>query len=452
MPLSTAQLKSRRIRFSAALLLLAGLLGIAAAAWVQFASLAELRATLDLRAEARDARRLAGEALSLLKDVETGQRGYLLSRREAFLDAYQAGLDAMPEALGSLGEALQPLPLTGWSWQEVKALYAHRAQLARRNVELTRHGHADQATQTARIEEGKRAMDALRDHFAALDEHLVALVALRNQEAQRLLQRTYRLMGLLSALGGLMILAAGWLLWREQRRREAAEAALAAANAGLEDEVADRTAQLQAARLKLEGYARQLDQGVEAERRRLAREVHDRLGQSFTAMKLGLARLAGAEPAARDELERLMDEGIDTARRIAFDLRPAMLEDLGLGLTLEQYARVFCAPSGLTVEVALTDAERLTLEQTLQLYRIAQEALTNVLRHAGAQRVRIRGAVEGHRYLLEIADDGLGINAPPGLGLAGMSERARLAGGALDLGTGELGGARLRVTLPLEMP
>jgi PAS domain S-box-containing protein len=216
---------------------------------------------------------------------------------------------------------------------------------------------------------------------------------------------------------------------------------------------------LRQARDDLRAFARRLDRDIEQERRRLAREVHDQLGQLFTALKILVTRLAGrsAEPSAIEaglrETSQLLDEGVQISRRLAAELRPAVLDDLGLTAAVEVLAQGFAAKTGLACQVSMTEDPRLDAAASLQLYRLIQEALTNVARHAGAHRVEIRGAPQDGRYLLSVDDDGRGLAAPPpqgSFGLTSMTERAELIGAAFQLLPSPLGGVRVEVTLPLQ--
>ena len=212
--------------------------------------------------------------------------------------------------------------------------------------------------------------------------------------------------------------------------------------------------QRQRADQALRAFARKLDQDIEAERKRLSREVHDQIGQIYTALKLKLLACRPGTvivPSMLAGLDELLDEGIQVARRISADLRPAMLDDLGLGPALEQYACQLGARMGLAVEVALAPDPRLGPAQATQLFRIAQEAITNVIRHAEAHRVRLRGWTGDGHYTLLLEDDGKGMDpaAAEGLGLLGMRERADLVGATLRLGRSELGGTSITLSLPL---
>lgn len=313
------------------------------------------------------------------------------------------------------------------------------------------------------VESGKHAMDALRLRFLALDGLLQTEIERADARLQQVM-RWARILALgMTSLGAGMLLLAFLLLRREQQRRVEAELALLHANAELEARVRLRTQDLQQARSELARFAADLDRHIEAERGRLAREVHDQLGQVFTSLKLGLGRsLTDAQAAAKQSARnlQLLDQGIATARRIAAELRPPLLDDFGLAAALAQHARQFSDTSGLSCEVQIEHADRLTRQQALQLFRITQEALTNVARHAQAQHVWIEGNSIGDHYLLAIEDDGRGlVRSPEGprsvpavagsMGLLNMRERAALAGGRLGLEQGRNGGLRIEVRLPL---
>lgn len=247
----------------------------------------------------------------------------------------------------------------------------------------------------------------------------------------------------------LMLLGSAYgLLWAQSQRRQRAERALRDSHGQLEEQIRARTSQLEHSREELRALAANIDESIEAERRRLAREVHDQLGQTLTALKLHLRPRLADNPALRP-YDRLIDEAIATARRIAADLRPPLLDDLGLAAALGQLAQ----QAGLVPSVRVEDEDALTPRQAEQLFRIAQEAVTNVLRHARAERIWIEGGAAGQQYLLAVEDDGVGFDSRAvrqgALGLVGMRERARLAGGECRWATRRRGGTRVEIRLPL---
>lgn len=212
-------------------------------------------------------------------------------------------------------------------------------------------------------------------------------------------------------------------------------------------------------------------QGVrEEEKARIARDLHDELGQLVTGLKMDLRwieRRVGELPpsdAAHALLDRavaaseLADQTVATVQRLASDLRPGALDRLGLGAALRQEGRAFEARTGVRCEVVLDDAlPPLSDDLATALYRIAQEAMTNVARHADAARVRIQlGRAEGERAVrLRVEDDGRGIAPadaarPDALGLLGMRERAAALGGLVRVEGGAERGTRVVAELPLD--
>ncbi|MFE4537169.1 HAMP domain-containing sensor histidine kinase [Streptomyces scopuliridis] len=199
----------------------------------------------------------------------------------------------------------------------------------------------------------------------------------------------------------------------------------------------------------------------EAERRRIAQELHDEIGQTLTAVLLELKRVADRAPEPlRDELRHVQEttrDSLDEIRRIARRLRPGVLEELGLISALKALTSEITTHSGLSVRCGFDSAlPRLGEDVELVLYRVAQEGLTNIVRHADARQValtlrRTTGGVE-----LRLTDDGRGIGtATEGAGIRGMRERALLIGAELSVGRGRArsggtgGGTDVRLRVPI---
>ena len=192
----------------------------------------------------------------------------------------------------------------------------------------------------------------------------------------------------------------------------------------------------------------------EAERRRVARELHDEVGQSLTAVLLQLKRAADhAPPGLGEELRQVQETtraGLEEIRRIARRLRPGVLDELGLASALKALANEY-GGSGLSVQHSpAADLPELDQETELVIYRVAQEGLTNTARHAGARRAELalRRAPGGVELL--VRDDGRGTGAAPeGAGIRGMRERALLVGARLTVGRAAGGGTEVRLTVPV---
>ncbi|HSJ16302.1 MAG TPA: histidine kinase [Longimicrobiales bacterium] len=199
----------------------------------------------------------------------------------------------------------------------------------------------------------------------------------------------------------------------------------------------------------------------EEERKRIARELHDGIAQSLAALRIRLrvARGVGDDATRRELLGQIsadMGEAMEELRRIARGLRPPALDMLGLGPAIESHARNIAAASGMTMELQLQDiGHPLTSEAELALYRVVQEALSNIARHSGAGSFRVcLGAANNHVFA-SVEDDGRGFSVAEamsdngGLGLFGMQERAAYVGGTVEIASEPGAGARVHVMVPV---
>jgi signal transduction histidine kinase len=230
------------------------------------------------------------------------------------------------------------------------------------------------------------------------------------------------------------------------------EEALQKSRQELESQVEQRTATLRQLSAHLMGVQ-------DGERRKIARELHDSVGQYLVALKMNLARIT-SEPA--DEVarivwdsEQLVEECLSETRTISHLLHPPLLDESGLRYAAEWYVEGFAKRSGIGVSLQVDKSlERLPQEVETTLFRVLQEALTNVLRHSGSDRVDIAIEVEGEHVLAMIRDYGCGFSAAPdhqisrGVGLTGLRERVASLGGSLEFGSADPG-ALVKVTLPL---
>jgi two-component system, NarL family, sensor histidine kinase DevS len=223
-----------------------------------------------------------------------------------------------------------------------------------------------------------------------------------------------------------------------------------AARAAVAVDLADRVAR---------DSLRRVVEGQELERRRLARELHDETGQALTSILLGLKRVEEAKTredsrAAAGELREEIVKTLQAVRRLAVELRPKALDDFGLVPALERLAEAFGDSSGIEIDVeANLDESRLPAEVETALYRIAQEALTNVAKHAGAGHVSVVVTRRHGSVTVVVEDDGRGFGATGGdsggLGLVGMKERVGLLGGRLAIESTEGAGTTIVAEVPL---
>jgi two-component system sensor histidine kinase UhpB len=205
--------------------------------------------------------------------------------------------------------------------------------------------------------------------------------------------------------------------------------------------------------------ARQALRVLEGERSRIARELHDEVGQTLTGVMLQVEGLAARIPddlnEQLDELRETARRGTEDVRRIARRLRPESLEDLGLQSALAALATAFGEQAGIRVDRRLEAGLPLNEEQELVIYRVAQEALTNVARHAGAKRVELRLERVGDRIRLTVRDDGRGITTSArnsSHGIRGMRERAMLIGADIEIDGSAGRGTTITLSIPVPAP
>lgn len=219
--------------------------------------------------------------------------------------------------------------------------------------------------------------------------------------------------------------------------------------------------ELARSRRRLRQLAARLEEVREQDRKLIAREIHDELGQGLTALRMDLSWIAGRLPAKPTRLGAkaramvgVVDQTIEAVRRIATQLRPPILDDLGLVAAIEWQAGETAARTGIRCALDLPAEVQLDDTRATTVFRILQEALTNVVRHAGADAVQVTLRATSDELVLEVKDDGCGITAAQlsdqrALGLLGMRERAEAAGGLLEVFAGPTAGTTVALRVPL---
>jgi PAS domain S-box-containing protein len=219
--------------------------------------------------------------------------------------------------------------------------------------------------------------------------------------------------------------------------------------------------ELRQSRGQLAELSSHLQIAKEEERERIARDIHDELGGLLVALKFEVSLLAnktGAEPDAirkrADSMGKLVDDAIGTVGRIARELRPGILKEFGLAPAVESHAEDFAGRTGLKCDLLCIDHDIEPDEETaIALFRVFQEALTNVSKHAQAHRIEVRLTQEDDDIVLEIADDGRGLapadlSKPKSFGLRGIRERVAHLNGRFEASAREGGGTRLLLRVP----
>jgi signal transduction histidine kinase len=408
--------------------------------------------TLDRLGQMATARTHLQSLLRRTVDAESGQRGFLLTGRDQYLEPYSAALDEINTSLAFLDKYYADDPaLKAASGQLDKLVLAKLSELAT-VVRLYREGRHEQWRELLLLDIGREKMAEIR----IACERLLAIESTRVEAGRKAVYHTL----LLHRIGVAAMCAASLLalfMYLRQTRaldeqRDERQFEVQSQRDELEREVKRRTGQLTE-------LAQHLQTAREDERSRLARELHDELGALLTAAKLDAARIKSRlGTTSPDALERLahlsetLNSGIALKRRIIEDLRPSSLSNFGLVPALEILARDFGERSQIQVEcrlepVSLKPADELTA------FRLVQEAFTNIAKHAEASRVELLLDEHGGEVSVAVHDNGVGF--VPGErhasahGLLGMRYRVEASGGQLIIVSAPGQGTRVSARLPV---
>lgn len=424
--------------------------------WNLYAALRRVGEVVEERAAARAARLQLGQEAALVSDMEEGGRSYIFTGDADYLSRYQLAREALVAQSARMEAGLAAEPAMQSAWAELSAMIRQRLDGLEQGIARRAKRNEWTADDLALIEEGRRTMRIVQTRFEAIDSRLAGQVGHLTQVLGQAQQRADRWFWGANGLSLLFLSLAGYFLWREHRMRIRLEIRLRSANRELESSVAARTAELASAHDRIARFAAEQDRTIESERQRVARDVHDHLGQVFTAIKLIFQSIppSAFPPGLAASLSEALETGIASARKITAELHPPLLDDLGLQAALEHFAGETERVSGVSCAVTLHDERSLSPRLSLATYRIVQEAVSNVLRHAKAAHIEIEGERVLQRYRLRVADDGIGFDPaavrPDARGLANMRQRARLLGGRLAIDTGPGRGTRIVLEFPLE--
>ena len=391
------------------------------------------------------------ELLLLLVDAETSVRGYLLTQSSPYLDLFQRTQTRLAPLLEELAADYPDGDTHHGDFRTLKESVIFKLDY------LAQAAHAGKVLQTIGRGEsgtGKIAMDQIRIDITTLKGYRIADNARLEHEAAARLKNIQRVMYALAFAALVLIIGLFVVQQRQARLRVSMNKLLESENVRLESMVALRTRELN-------DLASYLTNAREAERNRLARELHDELGALLTAAKMDANWLLrslgeGAEPRIRERFRRLIDSigaGIRLKRNIIDDLRPPLLQGLGLIEALRSLADSFSGDIPVHLDVPPEDPE-LSEAQSLALFRIAQEALTNIRKYANASHVQLGLALAGDQVSIWIEDDGAGFDPDKTSltrhGLAGMKHRVLMFAGRFMLTSAPGKGARIEARMPAQ--
>ncbi len=399
------------------------------------------------------------EALALIVDAETGQRGYLLSGKDEYLAPYTNALPRIEVAFSRLREMLVAHGTLEQRERLGKLTTLTGKKLAELETAIALYqSNGNQAAQ-ALLETGigRRTMDDIRTEVEAMTlTQRKQLAAAINRWADDIAFARLG-MQLMTAFTIALLLVVWFLARRDAQQREARRRSMVQDKQRLEHEVEQRTAELS----ELSSY---LQRVREDEKSKLARDIHDELGGILVSAKMDIAWVEDNvkkrnEPQLAAKLERALqalDDGVQIKRRIIEELRPTLLDNLGLSTALDWQVHEICDRAGLACTIDTpSDDSRIPPKVGIALYRILQEALTNIVKYAKATSVSVDLGVSGNDVTLLIEDDGIGIpkDAQNNLlshGIVGMRQRVRALHGDFAISRRPEGGTMIEVNVPIE--
>ncbi|HSZ08990.1 MAG TPA: CHASE3 domain-containing protein [Steroidobacteraceae bacterium] len=394
------------------------------------------------------------EFSGLMTDAESAQRGYLLTGEGKYLKPYAAAaakvrgsLDLLHEAYGGEDGSRE--------FDQLRVLTGQELGELEDGVALSKKRGTTAAVNVVGTDVGKGTMDSIAAIIGTMRREAAVEAAAANAEWQS----DFRLSRWVSATGatlniGLVLLAV-WLVYGDMRRRARQAAGLRHQKLDLEEQVSARTRELTALSTHLQGVSEQ-------EKSALSRELHDELGGLLVAARMDLSwlqqRLPTSDPAIEQRFKRIHDSlsaGVDLKRRVVEELRPTLLDNMGLFAALRWQFKESCRRNGLRCTETIPDIEmKFSPDAAIGVFRIAQEALTNILKHAEAKSADLALSIVSDTFTLCITDDGKGIptarlGTSTSHGLASMRHRIAGLGGIWDIRTPTTGGTVVTARIPL---
>jgi signal transduction histidine kinase len=394
------------------------------------------------------------EFIALISDAESGQRGYLLTGESSYLQPYteavtkvEAALDRVNQAYGGKDDSRE--------FQELRILTGKKLGELEDTLALFKRRGTAPAMNIVRTDAGKRTMDDIAKIIAdlRLTEARELAAATAQWQADYQISRWVSAAGVVLNIG--LVLLASHLVFGDMRRRARLATDLRDQKQELERQVEERTRELTALSTHLQGVS-------EEEKSALSRELHDELGGLLVAARMDLSwlqqRLPTSDPNIEQRFRRIhesLSAGVDLKRRVVEELRPTLLDNMGLFTALRWQFKETCRRAGLKCTESIPDSEpKFNPDAAIGVFRIAQEALTNILKHAEAKSADLVIGIESDVFVLRVSDDGKGI--PPNRlqtitshGLASMRHRINALGGSWEVRSPGSGGTIMTAQIPL---
>lgn len=411
----------------------------------------------NVRVQRSDLReRQLGELLQLLLDAESAQRGFLISGDTGDLGPYTRSAARSDRLLNDIRVNYQGDDASLTVVRHLRLAVGKKLGELDASLALARAKGTPAAMDLMRTGAGRRYMEDIRADISVLRDGEAAERRAATARWQSDLQLSRWITGAGALLNMLLVLFAARLVFLDMRRRSEQAAELQRQKASLEQQVAERTAELTALSTHLQEISEQ-------EKYALSRELHDELGGLLVSARMDLSwlekKLPVDDPAVTQRFRRIQESltaGVNLKRRVVEELRPTLLDNMGLFAALRWQVKEACTRSGLTCTERYP-AEELHLlpPAAIAIFRTVQEALTNILKHAGATSFDVEVETHEHELVLQISDDGRGLSADRlkslgSHGLAAMRHRIESLGGRFKISNLPGGGALIAARVPLD--
>lgn len=405
-----------------------------------------------LRAE-RERIDLVNELHGILLSAETGQRGYLLTGKPQYLDPLNIAKEQLPKLQNRIAAGLADRPDQLAEMDGIRELLMKKLVELETTVQLVRLGERSKALEIVASDQGRLLTEEAQARIDAATDRMSG--EFRDNRARWEQNMMIGRVGLFAvAILNLALLAfVVRLLARDQAQKARIVAMIDSENLRLGQEVAARTAELNE-------LSTHLQQSTEKDKATLARDLHDELGGILTSAKMDVEWLRAHVTNTPEtdkrfaQASRLLDDAVLLKRRVIENLRPSLLDNLGLIPALEWYVTEHCGKAGIHCHLNIEEEiAGFAPDASIALYRIVQEGLTNVLRHAHAKNFTITLRGDADNLTLVMQDDGRGLPASVrsgslSHGLAGMRQRARALGGDVIWESVQNQGTTIRVNVP----